>query len=266
MKFKLIEYIEKYDNEDNELSEQQIEYFQQSKVKINNKLMVCYHGTDSIFDVFEKGDIGFHFGTLEQANYRKEIKNSKDWNILKVYLNIEKYFEFDKDLMMWDPCTIALELLFGELDNTLEYYKDKIKKEEYKIKAYYSEFIGKETELEEIILNYDCKCRDIYNNKYSEKLRRLFKDLGYDGIRYVNQGESDSGDYSYIIFERNQVKNITNKFPTKSDNINEKLYKESKKPTEKEILKIIDDEELESGDTEDIAILFPSGRLIDITD
>ena len=147
MKFRLVESIEEYDNEGNKLSEKQLEYFQDSKVKTNNKLQVCYHGTDSIFDVFDKGDIGFHFGTLEQANYRKKTKRTKDWHILKVYLNIEKYFEFSQDLMMWDPCTIALELLFGELDNTLEYYKDKIKKEKYKIKAYYNEFIGKETEL-----------------------------------------------------------------------------------------------------------------------
>jgi hypothetical protein len=90
-----------YDSEGNQLTKAQVEFFKDSKVRDNrDRLIVCYHGTNSTFDVFEKGDIGFHFGTLKQARYRKEIKNGKDLNILKVYLNIkEKYFEFDKDLM-----------------------------------------------------------------------------------------------------------------------------------------------------------------------
>ena len=42
---------------------------------------------------------------------------------------------------------------------------------------------------------------------------------------------------------------------------------ENKKPTEKEILQVIDNERMESnGTTFNIAVLFPNGRLVDITE
>jgi hypothetical protein len=124
--------------------------------------------------------------------------------------------------MWWDPQTIAIELLFGDTDSTLGYYKNKVLNTKESIKAHYTEFEGKEDDLKEIILNYSNKNgENIYDNKYSEKLRSLFKELKFNGIKYVNQGEDDGGDYSYIVFEKNQIKSITNKNPSSSNNINE---------------------------------------------
>lgn len=53
--------------------------------------------------------------------------------------------------------------------------------------------------------------------------------------------------------------------PEKIDKMNKCELNESK-PTERKILKVIDDEGLEAGETFDIAVLFPSGRLVDVTD
>lgn len=99
MRFKLIESEEKYDNEDNILTKAQAEFFKNSKVRDNqDKLLICYHSSNSpkIFDEFNIGDIGFHFGTQKQAETRKALLNN---NIdFKVYLNIKNPYIFDRDL------------------------------------------------------------------------------------------------------------------------------------------------------------------------
>ena len=43
-----------------------------------------YHSISKIFDVFEKGDIGFHFGTIEQAESRERgaAEKSKLWRTI----------------------------------------------------------------------------------------------------------------------------------------------------------------------------------------
>ena len=66
------------DSEGNPLTKEQVEFFKNSKVRDSNgRLLVCYHGTDATFTTFEKGDIGFHFGTKEQATFRLEKRNKK---------------------------------------------------------------------------------------------------------------------------------------------------------------------------------------------
>jgi len=65
-------YLEEaQDSEGNELTKEQAEFFKDSNVRDEDgRLLVVYHGTEKEFTVFNPkltGDIGMHFGTLEQA-------------------------------------------------------------------------------------------------------------------------------------------------------------------------------------------------------
>lgn len=60
MKFRLVEdNLEEYDNEGNKLTQEQINFFRNSKIRAKNgSLMVCYHGTSAnlmslIFPILE---------------------------------------------------------------------------------------------------------------------------------------------------------------------------------------------------------------------
>lgn len=78
------------------------EWFGDSKVvDEQGRPMVVYHGTDADFDNFEKGDIGFHFGTPYQANNREDIKS-----ILPVYLRIINPIR-TKDLDLWSGVDVV---------------------------------------------------------------------------------------------------------------------------------------------------------------
>lgn len=75
--------------------------------------------------------------------------------------------------------------------------------------------------IKDIIKNFKrTKVKNIYDNEYSKSLRDIFKHLGFDGIRYINEMEGDINDYTYIAFYQNQIKAIDNKSPTKNNNIN----------------------------------------------
>lgn len=53
-----LEMSNEYDNEGHQLTKAQAEFFKNSKVRDSNgRLIVCYHGTDSEFDVFDNSKI-----------------------------------------------------------------------------------------------------------------------------------------------------------------------------------------------------------------
>lgn len=85
----LFEDVNEIDSEGNTLSEQQFEFFKNSKIRDRDgKLLVCCHSSASKFNSFNKGDIGFHFGNREQAISRYEQTYKNDYNLYECYLNI----------------------------------------------------------------------------------------------------------------------------------------------------------------------------------
>ena len=92
------EDIEITDSEGNSLSKEQIDFFKDSKVRDDKgNLLVVYHGTGSSFDTFDKGDIGFHFGTKGQAEFVTREREFKDPHVNAFYLNIKnpcKMYDF----------------------------------------------------------------------------------------------------------------------------------------------------------------------------
>jgi len=72
---------------------------------------VVYHGTDAEdFDVFDRTeDIGFHFGTPEQANARA-VLGGESGRVIPVYLRIRRPLRMP-DLHDWAPDAVASELV-----------------------------------------------------------------------------------------------------------------------------------------------------------
>jgi len=148
--------------------------------------LVVYHGTGVNFDTFsvKSDNIGFHFGTSEQASDRLSFKREQgsisDESIFPVYLSIK------------NPIRIS------------DTYFDDIKSDPRAI--YYLTSTGKFS-IGDIVLKWT-----------NEELFENIKSRGYDGVVYKNEGESSTGKKetpemrlktgrdSFIAFEPNQIK------------------------------------------------------------
>lgn len=237
------ELSQEVDSEGNPLTKEQVEFFKNSKVRDSQgRLLVCYHGTDATFTTFEKGDIGFHFGTKEQATFRLEKRNKKG-NILTCYLNITNPMRVS-DLQSFCPSDILLRLcnpkyltLNGLTISEEEQERLALKYDiasKYTIGKKGSQFEkDKSEDLQEIIDSITCEwgmytCMD--SKEMTKDVQDIFRKNGYDGLVYDNEWEWGDGDYpepsgvdSYVAFEPNQIKSIDNKTPSNSNNINEDL-------------------------------------------
>lgn len=184
-----------------QLTSEQSAFFKNSKVRDRQgRLLVCYHGTDAKFTTFEKGDIGFHFGTESAANIRREYKdNPETWYVDKYYLNIKNYID-TYDFGDWDGMTVAHHLVESRLID--------LDDEEIKMLQVLGSTGG------------------YYDDATTKQVRDFLISKGIDGFRYENAYE-DEGSMSYIAFNSNQIKSITNTNPTNSNNVNEELLSES---------------------------------------
>ena len=185
----------KYSDRDslgNTLSKEQQEYFKDSKVRdAKGNLMVLYHGTTANFNTFKKGDVGFHFGTKGAA--RGRVGFGKNVILKEVYLNVTNPIVFDEDLGSWD----ADFRLTREL---------------------YDKGILTQAEAESVLFTDD-KMYKRTTEAANKKLASVLVAKGYDGIAYSNTFETKNPTTSYIVFNSNQAKEITNKAPTGNPDI-----------------------------------------------
>jgi hypothetical protein len=181
------------DSAGNQLSKEQQEFFKDSKVRDSKgRLQVVYHGTTSEFNTFKRGDIGYHFGSYAQARNRLSYQGGKK-RYIKAYLDIKNPLVVEHDSGSWHGNYAAGMLLtWGDFDSNPEAVE----------------------KLQEIANMYDTRRSDV-------ELKNFLKSLGYDGVQYLNTHESDFGkeSYSYIAFESNQVKEVTNLNPTENPDI-----------------------------------------------
>lgn len=198
---KIDEGLQEIDNEGNKLSQEQINFFKDSKIREDGKLLVVYHETNVEFNTFAKGDIGFHFGTKAQAKNRGDI-------IKSYYLNITNPLYYSSDLDDWNYKSIK-EVLIGDITEK---------------NGGYVWIIGHQHSPKELS-KFNITSKDLNNIesiKSNEELRNFFLSKGIDGIIYYNDGEDSSeGRYSYIAFESNQIKLINNENPTSSNRVDE---------------------------------------------
>jgi hypothetical protein len=159
-----------------------------------------YHATSELFTRFGvTHDIGFHFGTLEQAQRRAAVRGYTD--LLAVYLSLQNVVEMP-DLGDWDPWRFTED---GMRD------------------AYVVDAVGG---LRTAFTRFDIESlQGAFDRIYAAHdpvaargacylaLRELFLSKKYDGIMYRNVAETpyeEAGDYSYIALYPNQIKAVHN--------------------------------------------------------
>lgn len=163
----------------------------------NGEPLVVYHGTyvENPFYVFDfnKADLGFHFGTYEQANDRSETKpffaNRKSI-INPFFLNIKTLF-YASDIGEWEYPQRYIDMLVS--DNI-------ITESEAKKNGFYRAYEREDNK----------RIRDFIIRKYDDEV----------GFAYNNKHEGEGE--SYIVLSESQIKladgsNIT--FDKKSDDI-----------------------------------------------
>lgn len=68
--------------------------------------LIVYHGTNADdFNVFERGDMGFHFGNKEAAESRMEAKGGD--RIIEAYIRIAHPLIVDMDIGEWTGSNLA---------------------------------------------------------------------------------------------------------------------------------------------------------------
>lgn len=139
---------------------------------INKKLFqdtIFYHGTNSRFKTFEyrNNDIGFHFGTIEQAIQRLDDCNVPDENriLIKAKLNVKN------PIRIRDIGHFTLETILHELSNDISFKHDK----------------------------------KLFAIKNIEHLRSYLIQLGHNGLVYLNEKEVSEADF-YIKKAEHHVK------------------------------------------------------------
>lgn len=132
-------------------------WFGNSKVvDENGKPLIVSHGTNADFEKFEIGDIGYHFGNMEQATERMTDFSDGNPHIMSGYLKMENPLDIVSDVGDW-----------LDVDTVKEYLH------EYEILS--------DEEFKKI-------------NTLSE-ITSLLQEKGYDGVIYENQYEGKGKSY-----------------------------------------------------------------------
>lgn len=144
---------------------------------------ILYHGTRAGFSAFERGDLGYHFGSVEQANRRlfqtRRDRGLEGENVLPVYLRITKSLDLP-DVGDWDdPVTVARELRFTGWGKTKESELDAILAEAEDLLSQFADMDA---------WRQSPEAADLL-----AEIRGLIQADGYDSVRYVNIVENAGG-------------------------------------------------------------------------
>ena len=236
------------DSEGNELSKNQQQYFADSKVRdADGRLMVMYHGTANggAFTVFDGDKLGndprttqvgqgFYFTNVkkEAESYTKnvdiygKVSAGRNPHLHQVYLNITSPFNIDTDTLditkvksvymdgtyewffsEWIPFYLNKKTVNG---STLTKAEIQAMSKSDKVSMYVDYLTNFGTK--EVLSNM---VRAFPSAKQSELLASMKNRLGYDGI----VEEFKPGQYQYVAFSSEQVKNVDNQNPTTNSDI-----------------------------------------------
>ena len=170
-------------SEDNRvLLSQQVKKAGSQVVDETGEPILLEHWTPNMeFTTFGEGDVGFHFGSHQQAQGRaektKDENNDKAGRFIKAFLDIKNPAVFDTDQMGWNAPQAAMM-----------FWKHGIISQE--------QF--------QAVMDLSLETQQIdYNSEAAKLLRQMAAEKGYDGIKYQNDYEGD-GD-SYAAFYPEQV-------------------------------------------------------------
>ena len=180
----------------------------------------------TVFDE-EKRELGFHFGTEEQARERANIPSGMK-NMFRGYLKgpfgaTVDYFQFDRNmesqvLLAANQSFDKLKNESGEIDKltqSREYGADiKTKQKRHKIlsglvKGFPSEVLPeRDDNIKERNELNDKKISALKKHigKDQEKARELIKKMGFEGLAYPNRAEGKKPALSYLVFDPSQIK------------------------------------------------------------
>ena len=207
------------DSEGNSLSEWQIKYFENSKIRKDWKLLVVYHWTHWDFTIFDRKKIWsktnnkwifwewFYFTSNKKYwDYYAQPQRSKEYQALewKTKEDIEK--------MRWKTMKWYLNI-------TNPFYWRSIKTPNAVKKLIETLWLGKNDLERNSTLNN--QMRPITDAKKAIKFRNALEKAWYDWIIYEYDGADKDGNKQdeIVAFYSNQFKNIDNKNPTDNDDI-----------------------------------------------
>ncbi len=220
-------YSLKEDSEGKRLSEGQREFFKDTKVVDDNgKLLVVYHGSKSIFTVFDTGRIGLNGSQEGQGIYFTDNKDFAEGysdgkgQLLEGYLNIQKPLSDSEVTLTRKEVEQIIRKVDPSGDDLLANY------------SYDSRYYGTDKH----DLWYESALKTTLDSvmEYSETdseimaelanagagsaqvLKVLFDEFGYDG--YIVK-DKYKGTNVYVAFDSSQFKNTTNVNPTGNKDI-----------------------------------------------
>lgn len=233
------------DSEGNKLTKEQQEYFKDSKVRDEKgNLKVMYHQTGADFTVFNsnKEVAGKYDSELPTGYFLKT--DSRDISVggnkqMKVYANITNPLTFnnrDEAVHYWKKEIPEYESTYNtikEIDN--EYQKKYENAWEQSMNDYketwnamkrgeiteeeFNERTTVQDKEDEILQEWEDKA-NVQKRKAKELINDFIKEKGIDGIIVKNDvGSNQRSVESYIAFNSNQIKNVTNEAPTSSEDI-----------------------------------------------
>lgn len=180
------------DSEGRELTQQQEEYFQDSKVRDENgQLLVVYHGTDAEFDVFKNTGSGHYF--TANPKYAERYGS----NVRAFYLNIVKPFDITQDSVR---------------DDFVQFVRDG-----------YSNSLHPTTSIADIYKAIENGIDWTEADNLIEWIEE--NELDYDGLIIDEGGDLDeNGEVfdrgnSYVSFNSNQAKLTSNENPTENESV-----------------------------------------------
>ena len=236
------------DSDGKQLTKEQVEFFAASVVRdADGRLLVMYHGTANggAFTVFDGDKLGnstltsqigqgFYFTNVkkEAESYMKNVdiygrvSNGKNPNLHQVYLNITNPFDVNADTLDIDK--VKLVYMDGTNDHFFDsfiahYLKNKTvngrvftkaevqgmsKADRVSLYVDYLAQIGTKALLSNMVKAFEF-------NAQSQLLASMKNRLGYDGI----VEEFKPGQYQYVAFSSEQIKNVDNTAPTTDPDI-----------------------------------------------
>lgn len=156
---------------------------------------IWYHASSNKFDLFNiTNDIGYHFGTKEQAIDRMKQQKIKQYFLYKVKLVINKPLR-TIDKKTWFGTNLLDILSVNKLVNR----KEMLDKLDNLKKLYKYDENGK------IIPNWSEKAL----REWNDELKQILYSSGYDSIIYQNKFENKATpEDSIVVFNKEQVKII----------------------------------------------------------
>ena len=240
----------KTDSQGRELTEQQREYFKDSKaVDSDGRLLTMYHQTDGAFTVFDPKhegagtrDDGTPFGIFLKTSKRDIGLRGK--NQMELYVNLENPLQVQNR----EELTDTLRKLSPEYDRLIQEHK--ALDTEYKKKtndaitalkdfmiSWRAEHKGEDSrklyDIPEFNKLFDAE--DAISEEWTEKadnlsvqakevLTNALRDAGYDGVILRNDvGSFGRSTDAYIALDPEQVKNVSNLNPTSDPDIRRSL-------------------------------------------